>query len=373
MRPRSVGASAAALEPEIVEVVAPVALEAQTRGEIDIQIATARRFPRSIEAFQKKATSMATLDEETAASCFYVLPKRKGQDKPIEGPSARLAEIVASAWGHMRIEARIVDMDDRFVTARGVAWDVESNVARAIEVRRRITDREGRRYSDDMVMVTSNAACAIASRNAVFQVIPNTYVRQLFQQCKQVAVGSAQTLVAKRAEMIAYFQKMSVTPARVFAALEVKGLEDITLEHMATLRGLATAIKEGDTSIDEAFPELDAKKAATFDPLATIVAELECSEAVAVAILAGFTAAGTIQAQRMVLLKKHKGRADVLLQMLRDMSGQALPVSTDVTVSAPQASESTTEQVSPNLAATTSAIQLTSPSATGRPSGRFSI
>jgi hypothetical protein len=74
------------LEPEDQEGTRDVhdvgALEQIARGEIDIQITTARRFPRSIEQFQKKALSMATIDEETAASCFYVLPKRKGARRP---------------------------------------------------------------------------------------------------------------------------------------------------------------------------------------------------------------------------------------------------------------------------------------------------
>jgi hypothetical protein len=167
------------------------ALEQLARGEIDIQIATARRFPRSIEVFQKKALSMATIDEETAASCFYVLPKRKGSEKAIEGPSARLAEIVASAWGHMAIAGRIVEEGDRFIVAQGAAWDLENNVRRAVEVRRRITTRDGGRFSDDMIAVTCNAAIAIATRNAVFQIVPQAYTRQIYHECRAVAVGTA--------------------------------------------------------------------------------------------------------------------------------------------------------------------------------------
>jgi hypothetical protein len=211
------------------------ALEQIARGEVDIQISTARRFPRSIEAFQKKALSMATIDEETAASCFYVLPKRKGAEKAIEGPSARLAEIAAAAYGHMAIAGRIVEEGDRFVVAQGAAWDLENNVRRVVEVRRRITSRDGGRYSDDMIMVTCNAAIAIATRNAVFQVIPQAYTRQIYHACREVAVGTQQTLSKRRGAMLEHFQKMGVEPARVFALLEVRGTEDITLEHLATL------------------------------------------------------------------------------------------------------------------------------------------
>ena len=241
-------------EPEVVQVDSSQggALEQQTRGEIDVQIATARRYPRSIRQFQSRALEYATLDEDTAASCFYALPR---DGKTVEGPSARLAEIVASAWGHMRVEARVVDEDDRFVKARGMAWDIENNVAIAFEARRRITNRAGKTYSDDMIAVTANAASSIALRNAVFKVVPAALWRPIYLKCREVAVGNAETLVNRRAKMLEHFQKMGVIADKVFALLGVKGAEDITLDHMATLRGLATAIKDGDTTVDEAFSD----------------------------------------------------------------------------------------------------------------------
>lgn len=237
------------------------ALEALTRGEIDIQIATAKRYPRSVKKFLEAALTMATLDEETASACFYVLPKRKGSEKPIEGPSVRLAEIAASAWGHMRVEGRVVAEDDRFITARGTAWDLESNVAIAFESRRRITTREGQRYSDDMINVTANAATSIAIRNSIFKVIPAAYTKQVYARCRQVAAGKIETLAKRRQEAIDYFGNMGIKPQRIFDLLDVKGIEDVTLDHLVTLKGLATAIREGDITITEAFakeaPEIE--------------------------------------------------------------------------------------------------------------------
>lgn len=226
-------------------------LEAQTRGEIDVQIVTANRFPRSIRTFKQTALEMVTLDEETAAACFYVLPR---DGKNVEGPSARLAEIVASAWKHMRVEGRPISEDDRFITARGTAWDLQNNVAIAFECRRRITNKSGKKFSDDMVMVTANAAASIAIRNAVLKVVPSPFWRPLYLEARKVAVGDASTLADRRAKSLEAFQKMGVTAERVFRLLDVKGVEDITLDHLATLRGLFTAIREGETTVDEAFP-----------------------------------------------------------------------------------------------------------------------
>lgn len=249
MATQTLEAATESLEGEVQ--ASPGAIEQLVRGEVDVQIATARRYPRSVKQFIDQAMTLATLDEDTAASCLYALPR---DGKTIEGPSARLAEICASTWGHMRAGARIVHEDERFVTALGQAWDIQNNVAVGFEVRRRITTSKGKRYSDDMVGVTGNAACSIALRNAVFKVVPSAFWRPIYLAARKVAVGTAQTLVKRREEMLAYFLKMGVVNQRVFDLIEVKGVEDITLEHMATLRGLATAIKDGETTVDQAFP-----------------------------------------------------------------------------------------------------------------------
>jgi len=85
-----------------LEVLAPSAIMAMEKAQIDMQIATAHQYPRSLEQFKRRALAMATLDPETAESCVYVRPVGKEQnaqgkwvDKYAEGPSIRLAEIVA--------------------------------------------------------------------------------------------------------------------------------------------------------------------------------------------------------------------------------------------------------------------------------------
>jgi hypothetical protein len=228
------------------------ALEQQTRGEIDIQIATAKRFPRSVAVAIKDAMSLACLSEEVAEQCIFAKPQSDGS--VIEGPSVRLAEILVSSWGHIRSEARIVEEADKYVTSRGTTWDLEKNVAVAIEVRRSIVKRNGQRFGHEMVTTASNAANAISYRNSVFKIIPRALWEPIYNAAKKVAVGNAETLVAKRKKMVDYFVKMGVTNDRLFARINVKGIEDITLDHLATLRGLANAIKDNEATVDEAFP-----------------------------------------------------------------------------------------------------------------------
>src|SRR4051812_35342577 len=90
--------------------------------EIDMQIATARRYPRSLKAFRDQITELVTLDEDVARSCIYVVPR---DGKNIEGPSARFAELIISCWGNNRTGGRIVGADEDFVTGQGFFFDLE--------------------------------------------------------------------------------------------------------------------------------------------------------------------------------------------------------------------------------------------------------
>lgn len=244
--------------PAVVLPALATTMDPTTRGEIDIQIVTAKRFPRSIRKFMEEAESLACLNDDIAASCFYKL-KRNSRDegsKVIEGPSVRFAEIISSCWGNMRIEGRTSHEDDRFVYGQGTSWDLERNVLIRYEVRRRIADRNGRRYSDDMISVTSNAASAIGLRNSVFRTIPKAFWEPILDKARKVAVGDAKSLAERRQKMLDYYtQKLGVSLERVLAYLEVEEIQKVTLQHVEDLRGLATALKEGDAKIDEVFPE----------------------------------------------------------------------------------------------------------------------
>lgn len=236
---------------ETKELAASAGLvELLNKGEIDIQIATARKYPRSLKAFLTRATEMVTLTEQIAQECIYALPR---DGKTIEGPSARFAEVVVSAWGNCRAGARVVSDQGDFITSQGVFHDLEANVAITFEVQRRIVDKHGRRFKADMIGVTGNAASSIALRNAVLKGIPKAFWGEIYNAARKTVMGDTKTLANRRAEALAYLQKFGATVDMVCAALGVGGVEDIGLDELVTLRGLATAIKDGDTTVEMAF------------------------------------------------------------------------------------------------------------------------
>lgn len=223
------------------------------RAEIDQQIATARAMPRSVKRAMANITSLATLDEESAEECIYALPRG---GKPIKGPSIRLAEIIASQWGNCRVAARVVLVDkvEKFIEAEGVFHDLETNTATTARIRRRISNRQGKVYDDDMIVVTGNAACAIAKRNAILGGVPKGVWRRAYEAAEGVLVGDVKTLAERRDRMMKAFAGFGVTPDQIFASLGIAGLEEINLDHLSTLVGTHSAIKSGETSVEEAFP-----------------------------------------------------------------------------------------------------------------------
>jgi hypothetical protein len=223
-----------------------------TRAEIDTQIATARAWPRSIKRATDDILSLATLDEETAAECMYALPRG---GKPIQGPSIRLAEIIQQSWGNCRVAARVVHVDrtEKYVEAEGIYHDLETNSATMARVRRRIVDSRGRIYSDDMIIVTGNAACSIAKRNAILGGVPKPVWRRAYEASQQVVSGTIETLTVTRDKSLKAFANFGVKPEQIFIALGVAGLEDVGLDHIPILRGMFSALKNGEATVEEMF------------------------------------------------------------------------------------------------------------------------
>ncbi|MEY3205051.1 MAG: hypothetical protein RLZZ21_1382 [Planctomycetota bacterium] len=250
------------LSGELVSVEASVnaALAQITKAEIDQQIATAHAYPRSIAKFKARALEMATLDEETAESCIYSRPVGKdpktGQQKYAEGMSVRMAEIVGACFGNLRVGAMIVEMTPRYVKARGFAHDLETNFASTSEVVESTVKSNGMPYDERMRAVVAKAAISKARRDATFQVVPKALCKPIEAAARQAAIGDASTIGKRRDAVAKWVAVLGIDPARVWASLGVAGAEDLTVDHLTTLTGVRTAIKDGESTIDEAFPAI---------------------------------------------------------------------------------------------------------------------
>lgn len=263
------------VEPQNIQTMAVDALE---RANVDSQVATAKQYPRSIKRSIDNSIVMATMDNETAQSCGYALPRG---GKPITGPSVHLAKIIVSNWGNMRTEAKVVQITDKQVISRGTCWDLETNVASAFEVRRSIIDKHGKRYTDDMITVTGNAANSIAYRNAVFSVIPKAVVDKVYKEAQKSITGdlSDETkLIKRRSDAISYFKdEWGITEEEVVKLCGKQTVNQIKAQEIALLLGISQSLTDGDTTVEELMKPIRESKEAKNERLSE-AAEKAASE-----------------------------------------------------------------------------------------------
>lgn len=255
---------------EVLQVEAPnpaqlvATLDRAERANIDIQVSTAKQYPRSISRCANNAVAIATMDKETAQSCGYALPRG---GKPITGPSVHLAKIIAQQYGNLRAEAKVVEITDRQVVSRGTAWDLENNYAVSFEVRRSIVGKGGNRYSDDMITVTGNAANSIAYRNAIFGIVPKSITDKAYKAAQHMITGdlsSEEKLIKRRDGAIKHFiDTYGITEEEVIKLCGKHTANQIQADEIALLLGFAQSLKDGDTTVEELMAPFRKGKPAT--------------------------------------------------------------------------------------------------------------
>ncbi len=229
-----------------------IQIDAVERANVDSQVATAKQYPRDLARSINNSIAMATMDYSTAQSCGYALPRG---GKPITGPSVHLAKLIVSNWGNIRAEAKVVQITDKQVISRGTCWDLENNVATAFEVRRSIIGKSGKRFTDDMITVTGNAANSIAYRNAVFSVIPRAVTDKVYQAAQHFITGDLsdeEKIVARRKKCIDFFKdEYGITEEEVVMLCGKQTVNQIKADQIALLLGITQSLKDGDTTVEE--------------------------------------------------------------------------------------------------------------------------
>lgn len=246
-----------------IEEVGSEVIYQQDRAAIDIQISTAKAYPRNIKRAIENSIAIVTMDKETASTCTYAVPRA---GKAITGPSVHLAKILAQNWGNLRVEAKVVGIDAKQVTSQAVCFDLENNLAIKVEVKRSIMTKTGR-MSDDMITVTGNAGNSIALRNAVLSVIPKAVVDKVYGEAKAKITGDVSDktkLLARRKQVIDGLKDTyGLNEAEIIAAVGKASVDHLTSDDLVVLIGIGTAIKDGDTDVDTAFRKAPKKSQQT--------------------------------------------------------------------------------------------------------------
>ena len=249
-----------------------IQMDAIEKANVDVQVLTAKQFPRNVTRAIQNSIVMATIDPDTAQMMRYALPRG---GKPITGPSVHLAKLIVSNWGNIRAEAKVVQITDSQVVSRGTCWDLENNVATAIEVRRNIKGKGGQRFSDDMIAVVGNAANSIAFRNAVFSVIPKAVTDKVYRAAQECITGDLSDeakLLQKRTNCLKFFNdEYGITEEEVIKLCGKQTVNQIKAEEIALMLGIYQSLKDGDTTVEEVMEPI--RKEKKKDDIAAAAAE----------------------------------------------------------------------------------------------------
>lgn len=233
--------------------VSGTSLATITKAEGEFAVDVAKRYPRDVVKALDKCRSLVLRTYQSASQCHYAMPRA---GKSIEGPSVRFAETLASQWGNLRVAARVIEVGQTEVVCQGMAHDLESNVGFSSEVRRPIMysakgEKAGRRYGEDQIVLTANAGCSIARRNAIFVVVPRATWEEIYQEA--LAVIRQVTPESKERALQWFATKMDArsddekarSEAAVCRALHVSRSKDIGPDEMQLLIGWRNAVEDG--------------------------------------------------------------------------------------------------------------------------------
>lgn len=247
-------------EIQIIEAGVEV-FEAQERAAIDIQISTAKKYPRELRRVVDNSIVIATMNKQVASACRYAKPVG---GKNVTGASVHLARIICQNYGNIRVQQRIKQVAERTIVAEAVAFDLESNYAVCVEVRRSIIDKAGRRYNDSTIETNCMAAMAIAERNAILKVIPKAITDTVYNEAFKCAFGdlsdNAQLLKERERVFKEFKNTYGVNEGDVVKIAGVNAKEGIKADHLADLSGILQSLADKELTVEDLLEKTAPKK-----------------------------------------------------------------------------------------------------------------
>lgn len=211
-----------ALEKQENGVSALVDIEsARATQEVQAAMIVAKRFPRDeMAAYQKimKACERPGLAKEA----LYAYPRG---GKMVTGPSIRLAEAMAQAWGNLDFGIRELSQRDGVSEIEAYCWDLETNTrqTKTFNVKHgRFTRAKGLTMLNDprdIYEVTANQG-ARRVRACILGIIPGDITEAAVTRSEETMTkGDGKPLVDRIRDMVTAFQEFGVTQEMIEARL----------------------------------------------------------------------------------------------------------------------------------------------------------
>ena len=237
---------------------------AATRAAQEVQAAmvVAKKFPRDLnQAFNRIMQSCKR--KSLAEQAIYSYPR--GGSK-VEGPSIRLAEVLAQNWGNM--ESGVIELERRpgESTAMAYCWDLETNTrdVKVFQIRH-IRDKRGggEKLTDerDIYELLANMGSR-RKRACILAVIPGDIADAAQEECeKTMRSGNGEPIADRIRKMVAAFSEISVSIEMLEARLRHK-LDACSETELVALRKIYQSLKDGMSNREDFFPVAVRREAA---------------------------------------------------------------------------------------------------------------
>jgi len=228
-----------------VDTTALAVATTRAAEEVKARMVIAKRFPRD-EATSFARIMKACQRTSLAERAEYQYP-RGGQT--VRGPSIRLAEVLARAWGNVDAGFAELEQRDGESVVEAFAWDLETNtrIVRTFTVpHKRDTKKGSYKLTDsrDIYELVANQAQRRV-RACILGIIPGDVVDAAVDRCQKTLAGSSKEPLSDRVRvMVAAFSEFGVSGEMISARLGHK-LEVVTEGQLAELRRVYTSIRDG--------------------------------------------------------------------------------------------------------------------------------
>lgn len=221
--------------------------------EVQAMVIMAKQFPRDEYAAAQRIKAVCQRPK-LAEQAIYQYP-RGGQQ--VSGPSVRLAEALAKAWGNL--DYGIIELSNSNGKSEllAYAWDLETNtrVTKTYTVEHKRDTRQGSKAltdGRDIYEATANFG-ARRMRACILAVIPGDVVDDAVVECKSTVANKDERPVKEILEgLLKAFKELKVTRDQLEKYFE-KQLTDMTKEDLVDLRAVWKAIKDGQSKPEDYF------------------------------------------------------------------------------------------------------------------------
>jgi chemotaxis protein histidine kinase CheA len=233
---------------------APATTQADTERSIEevrASLIIAKQFPRDQIAAMDRILSSCRRPS-LAESAIYAYPKG-GQT--VTGPSIRLAEAIAQAWGNIQTGIRELSQANGESTIEAFAWDVETNVrsTKTFQVSHVRHTRDGaKKLTDprDIYELVANQGSR-RLRACILALIPGDVVDSAVMECEQTQKQSVHVDEAGIKKMVDAFAEFGVSKAMLEQRIGHR------LEPQATIAAELLAMKRVYTSLRDGMGKVE--------------------------------------------------------------------------------------------------------------------